>query len=46
MVSDVQIAAVLRTSDCTIVVSKTQSTASIIAIVSTFTSSFTRFRVT
>jgi hypothetical protein len=42
----VQIAAVLRTSDCTIVVSKTQSTAKITVIGSTFTTTVLRFKVT
>lgn len=46
IVSDVQIAAVLRTSDCTIVVSKTQSTAKITVIGSTFTTTVLRFKVT
>jgi hypothetical protein len=46
IVSDVEISAVLNTSDCAITVSRTQTTASVAVVSSTFTSMFLTFKVT
>jgi hypothetical protein len=45
VVSNVQIAATLNTSNCAITVSRTQTTAAVLVASSTFTSTFIRFKV-
>jgi hypothetical protein len=45
VVSNIQIAATLNTSNCAITVSRTQTTAAVVVVSSTFTSTFIRFKV-
>jgi hypothetical protein len=45
VVSNIQIAATLNTSNCAITVSRTQTTAAVLVASSTFTSTFIRFKV-